>query len=183
MEEYRELPAEEEITRVYNDLIQHFTTAQSKYEDVSKLLTGLAAGALVLSTSLMGRDNTFFSRYFLLASWVCLLVSVVSGIIVLFKIYKLHKNLCRNIKQLAQDAEIQLEKARSEGKEHGMLTFEGTLLKKMKTLIFIEPKKWQEWLVYVQLGTFLLGSSSLFVYSVLNYMNPICQDIFYTQKL
>ena len=124
---HNRLSAEKELSRVYDVLISLFTDAQSKCENISKLLTGLASGALVLSLSFMSRKY-ICSRFILLLSWIFLLISILVGIGVLYKIYKLHRNRCSELKKLAQDVETRVESSHAEG----MLTFRRYIIRTNK---------------------------------------------------
>jgi hypothetical protein len=163
-DEYKEPSAEEEIAQYDDILIKLFTATQSKYEDISKLLTGLASGALVLSVTLISRGSIRY-WFVLLLSWVFFMISIWIGVVILRRMYTLYRNRCQELKKLTQTAKEKIEKAHAERKVHGRLILGGTLLAEIKSAMLAEteeqPAGYQFW-------TFMIGSVLLFVFGIVN---------------
>lgn len=164
--EYKEKSAEEEIAKSEEILIQLFATAQSKYEDILKLLTGLASGALLLSVTLINRGSIRY-WFVLLLSWIFLMISICIGVITLHNMYKLYRNRCQRLKELPQTVKEEMEKIHSQEKGGGTLTLEGTLLKEIKSAMLTET---EEQSADCQFYTFMIGSILLLIFAILNLM-------------
>jgi hypothetical protein len=165
----KEFPPElkEEIGKIYSEALQQLSVAQSKYEDISKLLTGLTAGALVLSVSLLSKkDLSVLTKHILLFSWIVFLVSLGFGVYVLWNVYKVYEKRGLEYKKLAEDVKKDIEEARKHITGRLRVEFEWGEIKKRE--LQIESKKW---LLLIQLIAFAIGVFLLTIYGFLILFN------------
>lgn len=152
--------AEEEINEPKKIADELLAVAQSKYEDISKLVTGLAAGALVLSVSLLGNlvkgGISCWSKSILLFSWIAFVVSISFGLYLLYGIYRFYREVGFKNREITEEAEGKVEKIQPIGR----LTFEGRLIAKARAE---KQKGTSVRPLFVQIVLFGIGSVLLLI--------------------
>jgi hypothetical protein len=154
----------EEVNGIYDRAEELLVSARGKYEDISKLLTGLAAGVLSLSISLAGNSAKesvpFWGKCALLLSWMALIISISYGLYALFQIYRFYRKIFLEHKDIATTG----EKVLAQTKPVGRLTFEGLLSEEAKYLRLGETTRMP---IAVQFVTFGTGVVLMLVFGIL----------------
>lgn len=160
--------AEDELKDLYHRAEELLYIARSKYEDISKLLIGLAAGILSLSISFSGNltkgSIPSWGIIALLFCWIALIISILFGLYVLYTIYRWYRNLFLEHKDIARTGDEVLAKA----KPTGILTFEGLLSEEAKALRLTEVTKWP---LAIQFAAFGIGVFLMLLFGILKLIS------------
>jgi len=155
--------AEEEIEEVKEWIDELFRYAQSKYENIITTIMGLASGALILSVSflsnIIGKTSSWIIKVFLELSWVCFLVSILIGILRIYKSYSFYRKIGGCLNRITNDIKKRIKEQKT---PISMISLEGKLKEDMRETLRQEtPLLLSSKFIAIQFFSFFIGASLL----------------------
>lgn len=156
---------ETELEEATSEAVRILTFVITRLEGLAKLIISLAAGALVLSVSLIENSISRGTcwKSFLILSWAAFTVTICVGLYVLYDIYSAYKELDIQARNTINNAEKEAEKLKSVSDTEN-LSFNGALVQSIKDSKLIEIKRRP---FIIQLISFGIGTISLFITGIL----------------